>query len=139
MYLKTPGSSVHGSQALTHVFRVSVVPRFLHEEPLTREYTFAYRVRIANESDVSATLLTRYWLIIDAFGRRKEVRGEGVIGVQPRLSPGDAHEYESFCPLSTTWGTMEGSYTFQTDDDRTLEIAIARFYLVCPRPERSPP
>ena len=71
--------------------------------------------------------------ITDARGRMIEVKGEGVVGEQPRLAPGDTYEYSSFCPLRTPWGTMEGSYTMRRDDGQEFQADIARFYLVGPQ------
>jgi ApaG protein len=90
---------------------------------------------ISNEGDQPARLLRRHWLIIDADGHREEVRGPGVVGETPRLEPGKAFKYQSFCPLKTRWGTMEGSYTMQRDDGSTFEASIARFYLRLPSRE----
>lgn len=109
-------------------------PRYSPEEsdPDAKRFIFAYRVRITHESGPAATLLSRHWIIVDADGERHEVRGEGVVGRNPTLDAGHSFEYASFCPLHTPWGTMEGSYTFTTDDGERFEVAVARFYLVRP-------
>lgn len=122
----------HGSSARTEGVRVSVRPRFIdeHSDHGSGQYLFAYRVEIRNESAEPARLVRRRWVIIDADGVEQVVAGEGVLGVQPYLPPGAAHEYESFCPLETAWGTMEGSYTMRRDDGREFEARVARFYLV---------
>ena len=75
-------------------------------------------------------LRSRHWIITDANGETREVRGDGVVGEHPRLEAGDAFEYRSMCDLSTPWGTMEGTYTFTTDDGEEVEARIARFFLV---------
>lgn len=134
----TPARVQLGSSALTEGVRIAVQPRFLPEQsdPSIRQFIFAYQVKIHNESEAPIRLINRYWLIVDAQGRSHEVRGEGVVGQQPRIMPGDSHEYSSYCPLPTTWGTMEGKYQMRRDDGTTFEANVARFYLVAPRDER---
>lgn len=95
-------------------------------------YLFMYEVTITNDpaSTAAARLTHRHWVIVDADGDRREVRGEGVVGNQPRLAPGESYSYASSCPLPTPWGTMEGSYRFERDDGSCFNAAVARFYLV---------
>ncbi len=123
-----------GSEAVTRGLRVSATPAFLaqHSDPQQRRFVFGYRIRIVNEGAGRARLLTRHWEIVDADGSRHVVDGEGVVGQQPDLAPGAAHEYESYCPLTTPWGTMEGSFTMQGENGDVFTIAVARFYLVAP-------
>lgn len=99
-------------------------------DPSRGFYFFAYRIRITNEGAQPAQLLSRHWIIHDGKGRVEEVRGDGVVGEQPLLGPGDSHEYTSFCPLPTPWGSMEGSYLFRRPDDSNFTAQIARFQLV---------
>lgn len=122
------------AQALTRGFRVTAKPRYLKNDsdPESRRYIFAYRITIANETAPPARLLSRRWNIVDSHGRAEEVIGEGVVGATPHLSPGECFEYESFCPLATSWGTMEGAYTMLAEDGERFEIIVPRFYLVCP-------
>lgn len=136
--LSTPTRVQLGSSALTAGVRVAVQPRFLPEQsdPTIRQYIFAYQVKITNEGDVPVRLISRYWVIVDAQGRSHEVRGEGVVGQQPRIMPGESHEYSSYCPLPTTWGTMEGLYHMRRDDGTLFDAKVARFYLVAPRDEQ---
>lgn len=123
-----------GSVSLDHGVRVGVSPWFIdeHSDPAERRYVFGYRITITNEGDRWAKLLSRRWTIVDATGQREEVGGEGVVGQQPELSPGQSFEYASFCPLPTPWGTMEGIYTMQRDDGTRFDVNIGRFYLVAP-------
>lgn len=120
------------SEKITHGIRVGAAAFFLPEESDAdeRQFLFGYNIVIVNTSDVPAQLLSRHWVIIDAHGHREEVRGPGVVGQTPRLMPGQAFKYQSYCPLKTDWGTMEGSYTFQRDDGERFEVEIGRFYLV---------
>ncbi|MCP3914050.1 MAG: Co2+/Mg2+ efflux protein ApaG [bacterium] len=99
-------------------------------EPEESRYYYVYRIRITNEGTEHAKLLSRNWLILDAHNRSEEVVGEGVVGKQPDLGPGELFEYTSFCPLRTEWGTMEGTYTFRRPDGEEFEATIGRFFLV---------
>lgn len=115
-----------------------VQPRFLPEQsdPSIHQYIFIYQVRIVNEGDAPVRLISRRWLIVDARGNGHEVHGEGVVGQQPRLASGEFHEYSSYCPLPTPWGTMEGTYQMRRDDGSVFDVRVARFYLAVPRDEQ---
>lgn len=123
-----------GSSCTTHGFTVHVEPRYLpqNSDPARGSYVFAYHISITNGSIRSATLRRRRWLIIDADGERSAVEGDGVVGQQPLLEPGEIYQYTSFCPLETRWGTMEGAYELESDDGSRFEIAVGRFFLVGP-------
>ena len=125
------------SDTTTEGVRVGAAAFYLPEQsdPDERRFVFGYTIVIANEGDRPAKLLSRHWVIIDAEGRREDVRGPGVVGETPRLEPGQAFKYQSFCPLRTAWGTMEGTYTFRRDDGERLEVKIGRFYLMMPKQE----
>jgi ApaG protein len=125
------------SDEITEGIRVGAAAFFLPQEsdPDEDRYAFGYTIVIANEGDSPAQLLRRHWVIIDANGQREDVRGPGVVGETPRLEPGQAFKYQSFCPIRTPWGTMEGSYTMQRDDGRTFEAKVGRFYLRTPARE----
>lgn len=127
------------SDSTTEGIRVQVFPRFLPEysHPDKSQYVFAYRVSISNEGDRWAKLQSRHWIIINADGKRSDVRGPGVIGLQPELPPDACHEYESFCPIDTEWGTMEGSYQMIRDDGETFDAVVGRFYLAKATPNDS--
>src|SRR5690349_11182407 len=120
------------SDLTTHGIRVGATAFYLPNEssPDDRRFLFGHNIVIVNNSASPAQLLSRHWIIIDAQGRREDVQGPGVVGQTPRLLPTQAYKYQSFCPLRTEWGTMEGSYTFQRDDGETFEVPIGRFYLV---------
>ena len=121
-----------GSECVTDGVRVCATPTYLdrHSDPKEGRFIFGYFVRITNEGATPVQLLERTWHITDADGQSQLVQGEGVIGVQPRLGVGETHEYTSFCPLGTPWGTMEGSYLMVRDDGSVFDAAISRFYLV---------
>lgn len=123
------------SDTLTESVRVQAAARFVPDEssPDDGHFMFAYRIVITNEGEEPIQLLSRHWVILDADNNRQDVRGPGVVGEQPKLSPGESFEYVSGCPLPTSWGTMEGSYTMQRESGERFEAAIGRFFLVAPR------
>ncbi len=118
----------------THGVAVRVRPRFLEAEsdPRTNEYVWAYDVEIENRSDQAVRLTTRHWHIVDAAGRRQTIDGEGVVGQQPRLEPGEAFRYTSGAPLAAPSGVMGGSYDFETDLGQQLKVGIPTFSLDSP-------
>jgi ApaG protein len=119
------------SDTTTEGIRVRAAASYLPDEsdPDERKYVFGYTIVIANVGKAPAQLVSRHWVIIDALGRREEVRGPGVVGQTPRLEPGQAFKYQSFCPLRTVWGTMEGTYQMRRDDGETFDAEVGRFYL----------
>lgn len=119
-------------EATTRGVTVRVSVSFLPEqsEPGDRRWFWAYHVRIENDGDEAVQLLTRHWIITDARGARYEVEGEGVVGEQPIIEPGDSYDYVSGCPLATSTGAMEGSYRLLTAHGATFDAAIPRFELI---------
>jgi ApaG protein len=119
------------SDAQTNGIRVMVRSAYVPERssPSSDHYFFSYRIRIANESHVTARLVSREWVITNAHGHVEVVQGEGVVGEQPVLDPGDAFEYQSFCPLSTPTGSMQGKYLMVAADGTQFEARIAPFAL----------
>jgi ApaG protein len=118
----------------THGFRVFVRPTYLPDESdvTMSRYVFAYTVRIENCSKQPAQLRSRHWYITDSIGEQYTVVGDGVVGQQPWLRPGDVHEYRSFCVLKSAQGTMSGFYTFVNDDDIAFDAIIPLFELATP-------
>ena len=118
----------------TRGIRITVEPDFLEEqsEPADGHYVWAYTVRIDNASDQIVTLRTRIWHITDAHGITVTVRGDGVVGEQPTLQPGDAFEYTSGCPLGTPSGLMHGAYAMETATGEAFEAVIPAFSLDSP-------
>jgi len=114
---------------------VDVATRFLDERsaPEDSRFVFAYTIHIRNRGRVPAQLLGRHWIITDANGKVQEVRGEGVVGEQPWLQPGEDFEYTSGAVLETSDGTMSGSYAMVADDGTRFEAPIAAFFLSIPR------
>ena len=96
-------------------------------------YFFSYRVRIANQGGATAQLLSRLWIISDDYGRERRVEGPGVVGETPVLAPGEAFEYQSFCPLPTPFGEMRGHYLMKlVDTGERFEAHIDPFPLAAP-------
>jgi ApaG protein len=93
---------------------------------------FAYHIRVSNEGEETAQLVSREWIINDADGHVERVKGPGVVGEQPVLSPGEAFEYTSFCPLKTSVGSMHGSYQMVTAAGDAFDAVIAPFTLATP-------
>jgi ApaG protein len=114
---------------------VSVQTRFLDDQsdPDKRHYLFAYTVTVVNSGLVGARLMSRHWRITDAHGKTQDVRGEGVVGEQPWLKPGERFEYTSSAALETNVGSMHGSYQMLADDGTLFEAPIAAFTLSIPR------
>lgn len=117
----------------TDRIRITVRPSYLASQsrPALGHFVFGYSVRIENVASVAAKLLSRLWRIHDSvgLGEDHEVRGEGVVGEQPRLEPGQVHQYQSYCILKSPNGFMEGHYEFVRDDGSRFLAYIPRFEL----------
>jgi ApaG protein len=122
------------SSAVTDGIRVEVKSDYRPErsEPQRRRWLFSYTVTISNEGTAPAQLVTRHWIILDGNGHREDVRGDGVVGHQPRLEPGQSFEYTSFCVLQTSHGSMRGTYQMVRDGGEKFDAVIAPFPLVIP-------
>src|SRR5471032_2319294 len=109
-------------RAVTRQIEVSVKPNFMPERSSAekRQYFWSYTIVITNSGQETVQLRTRHWIITDASGRKQEVRGEGVIGEQPMLAPGERFEYTSFVPLPTASGFMTGSYQMEAKGGERL-------------------
>ena len=118
--------------AVTETVRVTVRPAYLDDrsDPLAGRFVFAYTVRIENQGPDEVQLLRRHWTITDSGGHVDDVEGQGVVGSQPVLAPGGAHEYQSFCVIRTFVGEMEGTYLMQRANGARFRAQIPRFHLV---------
>ena len=114
--------------------RIEVTTQYVDEqsEPDIDRYVFAYTITIENQSDVQAQLLGRHWVITDANGKVQEVSGDGVVGEQPRLNPGETYKYSSGAVLETPVGAMEGRYRMQAADGIDFYAPIPAFTLAVP-------
>ena len=125
-------------RAVTRLIEVTVEPNFLPERssPERSRYFWSYTIVITNTGNETVQLRTRRWIITDATGRQQEVRGEGVIGEQPVIAPGEHFEYTSGVPLSTASGFMTGSYEMQSETGERFEIEVPTFSLDGPSSKR---
>ena len=122
------------SDAVTRGIRVQVESFYVPERssPADNHYFFAYRVRITNEGEVAAQLVSRKWIVSGPEGVVGEVEGAGVVGEQPLIAPVQSFEYTSFCPLETPWGSMEGWYRMIQANGERFEARIEPFTLAVP-------
>lgn len=121
-------------RAVTRDIEVTVEPNFLPERSSVenRQYFWSYTIVIVNSGTETVQLRTRYWLITDATGHQQEVRGEGVVGEQPYLKPGQGFRYSSGAVLETPVGAMQGSYQMVADDGEQFDAPVAAFRLAMP-------
>ncbi len=119
---------------ITENIEVSVTPIYLQDRsrPADNLYVWAYQVRIENKGSSTVTLRYRHWRITDATGRTETVDGEGVVGEQPVLAPGESYEYTSGTPLSTPSGIMVGSYDMEEESGNLFSVDIPAFSLDSP-------
>jgi ApaG protein len=122
------------SDTTTRGIRVQVTSSYLPERSSPRDcqYLFAYHIRISNVGSETAQLVSREWIITSADGEVERVKGPGVVGEQPVLTPGSSFEYTSYCPLKTSVGSMQGSYQMMTADGEKFDAQIAPFTLAAP-------
>lgn len=115
----------------TEGIRVQVHPDFslADSDPADGTFVFSYQISMANEGDSAAQLLFRHWKIHDSAGDDSMVDGEGVVGEQPLLNPGESHEYRSYCVLRSPVGYMEGHYTFVRSNGEEFRVPVPRFHL----------
>jgi ApaG protein len=124
---------LHGctSEAVTNNVRVEVESQYApeHSQPFQNHWFFYYTVRITNEGEETVQLLSRHWIVTDASGHIEEVRGPGVVGEQPVLTPGESFHYTSGSALKTSAGTMRGTYQMVTEGGEHFDVEIAPFVL----------
>ncbi|WP_299824625.1 Co2+/Mg2+ efflux protein ApaG [uncultured Pontibacter sp.] len=119
----------------TEGVKVTVTTNYLpdYSSPVQQHYVFAYKISIENNSEFTVKLLRRHWYIHDATGVVREVEGEGVVGQQPVLEPGESHEYVSGCNLKTGMGKMRGTYLMERMvDGKKFDVTIPEFTLIVP-------
>jgi ApaG protein len=125
--------SVHEStsEAITNNVRVEVESQYApeHSQPFQSHWFFYYTIRITNEGDETVQLLSRHWIATDGAGKTEEVRGPGVVGEQPVLSPGESFQYTSGWPLKTPTGILRGTYQMVTEGGTHFDVEIAPFAL----------
>lgn len=127
--MRSPTLAEH-SHEITVAARTAYIAE--QSEPVRNRYVFAYTITIENTGTVAAQLLSRHWIITDALGQVQEVRGEGVVGEQPFLPPGERFQYTSGAVIETPVGTMHGSYQMLGEDGVTFDAPIPAFRLAVP-------
>ncbi|HEY0139391.1 MAG TPA: Co2+/Mg2+ efflux protein ApaG [Thermoanaerobaculia bacterium] len=122
------------SDTTTRGIRIQVESEYMEErsEPRSNYFFFAYHITMSNVGNETAQLVSREWIITDGDGNVERVQGPGVVGEFPKLAPGDTFEYTSFCPLTTSFGSMQGHYVMKTSTGETFEAEIAPFTLAVP-------
>jgi ApaG protein len=118
-------------QESTDGISVEVKPSFLaeHSDPGQGMFVFSYEVTVSNFGTSTVQLMGRHWIIRDGNGVEREVKGDGVVGEQPELSPGASYVYSSYCPLSTPTGSMRGTYRMRREDGEEFQAKIPLFFL----------
>ena len=114
--------------------RIQSKPNYVMEQsdPLHHKFVWSYEITILNNSNEIVQLLNRYWQVTDTTGRVEEIRGAGVVGLQPLIKPGQEFIYTSYCQLTTPQGTMEGYYEMQNIDEKHFKVDIPKFILSAP-------
>ena len=123
------------TKSIAPQFQISSLVTYVASESKPEEayYFFSYKISIENKGSSPAQLMSRHWYIQDGNGKIEEVRGPGVVGLQPKIYPEQKFEYESACPLETSWGTMKGIYHFLTESGETFSVEIPEFHLISPQ------
>jgi ApaG protein len=118
-----------------HGFVIKTQVNYLPDQSdeASNRFVFSYTINITNHGNIPAKLISRHWIITDAYNHVQEVRGQGVVGEQPLLKPGQSFEYTSGTVLTTQVGTMRGSYQMQADNGTQLDVEIPLFVLSVPR------
>lgn len=98
--------------------------------PVEEKYFFSYNIKITNNSNQSAKLLSRYWHITDGLGNSEDIHGPGVIGKNPKIKPGESFSYTSYCPIKTPIGSMEGSFRMVNEETEEFEVEVKKFKLL---------
>ena len=124
-------TSANFPEAVTEDMRVGVNARYAaeHSDPTNGNWFFIYTVLVTNEGSETVRLESRHWVISDGMGKVEEVRGDGVVGEQPEIGPGESFEYTSGCPLTTPFGSMRGTYRMVRADGSSFEAQIPAFEL----------
>ncbi len=120
----------HTYREITHDVEVEVIPIFVPDQTqFVGQYLYTYNISITNYATSSCQLLRRRWVIVDGNGQKEIVEGEGVVGEQPHLKPGENFQYSSYCPLATPTGSMRGSFIFVDDKGFEFEVKVPLFFL----------
>ncbi len=114
----------------TQNIEVEVIPIFVPDQTqFVGQFLYTYNVSITNQSAAPCQLLRRKWIIVDGNGGSETVEGDGVVGEQPLIKPGDTYQYSSYCPLPTPTGNMRGSFYFEDLEGNEFEVKVPLFFL----------
>ena len=118
----------------TNQIKITVVPEYLaeHSDSKQEVYAFSYNVTIENLGSLAVQLINRHWIVFSGGSQFADVKGEGVVGLQPVLDPGDSFQYGSGSTINSPHGSMHGTYTFQNEDGEFFDVEIPQFDLICP-------
>jgi ApaG protein len=139
--IRTMNKALPVSDTTTDDIRVVAEPEYIPgiKAADVRAHLFSYRITITNNRLDSVQLLSRRWLILNSEGDESMIEGEGVVGYQPILEPGESFTYSSYCPIDTEWGTMEGTFRFLKVETAThFDVLIGRMFLRTPDSIESP-
>jgi len=122
--------------AITNGIKITVISRFepKHSSINESRYVFSYNIKIQNESDYTIKVLRRHWYILDSNCNKREVQGDGIVGEQPIIRPGDYHEYTSWCPFNSEIGMMSGFLTVRREIDQELLDIMVPDFTMCALP-----
>lgn len=117
--------------SITNGIKVSVISAYedQHSNPREHKYVHSYSITIHNESHGTVQLMSRHWIIVDSDLTIREIKGDGVVGKQPILKPGEIYQYSSWCPLSTEIGKMYGTYQMRNREGTVFDVTVPAFIL----------
>lgn len=114
----------------TQNIEVEVIPIFVPDQTqFVNQYLYTYNISITNKGSKTCQLMRRHWIIVDGNGHRDEVEGEGVVGEQPVIEPGQTYQYSSYCPLVTPTGNMRGTFYFVDSRGHEFPVRVPLFFL----------
>ena len=129
-FLRLSAIEYNTYRELTKNIEVEVVPIYVSDQKqFPNQYLYTYNVSITNHSLLSCQLISRHWIIIDGFGCREDIRGQGVVGDQPVIRPGQTYQYSSYCPLPTPTGNMRGFFNFVDSNKQDFQVKVPLFFL----------
>lgn len=120
----------HTYSQSTQNIEVEVIPLYVPEQTEFKDqHLYTYNISITNHSSTACQLLKRHWIIVDGLGRKEDINGDGVVGEQPLIQPGQTYQYSSYCPLPTPTGNMRGSFTFIDARNQEFQVRVPLFFL----------
>ena len=115
---------------ITNDIEVEVIPIYVPDQTqFVDQHLYTYNISITNNGSEACQLMSRHWIIVNGKGHQEEIEGEGVVGEQPHLEPGQTYQYSSYCPLATPTGNMRGTFTFKTTQGNEFKVRVPLFFL----------